>query len=180
MCSSSSFRFPKKVDEMSKVLSILRLVVLIALPLLVCPSGVVVGDEGPPKSTPARGRSQQRVVVHTADSLEKVRDRVKEKSAVLIDVREQKEWDAGHLKNAVFIPLSKLTEPTLEPELKARLTKLSKDKVLYCHCAAGGRVLKAAPILKSLGYDARPLKAGYDTLLEAGFEKAPPPKEPSE
>jgi rhodanese-related sulfurtransferase len=75
------------------------------------------------------------------------------------------------LQGAVFLPLSKLKNAAFDPELRDKLAELSKDKVLYCHCKAGGRVLTAAPILKSLGYDARPLKAGYDDLLEAGFEK---------
>jgi rhodanese-related sulfurtransferase len=50
---------------------------------------------------------------------------------------------------------------------------LPKDKIVYCHCRSGGRVLPATDILKELGYDVRPLKAGYSQLLEAGFPKAP-------
>lgn len=117
------------------------------------------------------GRSSQRAVLHTADSLESIQARIKDKSAVIIDVREQDEWDAGHLQGAVFLPLSQLKQAAFDPELRAKLARLSKDKVLYCHCKAGGRTLTAAPILKSLGYDARPLKAGYDELIEAGFEQ---------
>ena len=45
---------------------------------------------------------------HTKDSLEVVKKRIKEKKAILIDVREQREWDAGHLKKAQLVPLSKL------------------------------------------------------------------------
>ena len=49
---------------------------------------------------------------------------------------------------------------------------LPKDKPIYCHCAAGVRVLPAADILQKHGYDARPLKPGYKDLLRAGFPKA--------
>jgi len=34
------------------------------------------------------------------------------------------------------------------------------------------RALKAAKILEKLGYNVRPLKAGYQDLLTAGFKKA--------
>ena len=40
-------------------------------------------------------------------------------------------------------------------------------------CAAGGRSLDAADLLKKLVYDVRPLKPGYKDLLKAGFEAAP-------
>ena len=33
--------------------------------------------------------------------------------------------------------------------------------------------MPASAILQKLGYDARPLKAGYRDLLKAGFTKAP-------
>jgi rhodanese-related sulfurtransferase len=44
--------------------------------------------------------------------------------------------------------------------------------VVYLHCASGRRCLAAADLLKTQGYDARPLKDGYEALLKAGFEKA--------
>ena len=50
--------------------------------------------------------------------------------------------------------------------------QLPKDKVIYCHCRAGGRALLAADILKKLGYDVRPMKEGYEDLLKAGFIKS--------
>jgi phage shock protein E len=106
---------------------------------------------------------------HTKDSLETVKARLKDQSAVLVDVREQKEWDDGHIRDARLMPLSKLKVNT-EAE---KLTKdLSKKEFVYCHCGAGVRALTAADILKKQGYDVRPLKAGYKDLLKAGFPKA--------
>jgi len=108
---------------------------------------------------------------HTKDSLEVIQKRIKEKKAILIDVREQREWDAGHLKKAQLVPLSKL-----QAGVKEKM--LPKDKIIYCHCRSGGRVLIATSILKPLGYDIRPLKQGYRQLLGAGFEKAADPPQP--
>ena len=110
---------------------------------------------------------------HTTDTLEQVMQAVADGKAVLIDVRETGEWKAGHLQNAILVPLSKLKREEKKPELAQELSeKLSKDKVVYCHCRSGGRVLPASEILKQLGYDVRPLKAGYSDLLKAGFSKA--------
>ena len=106
---------------------------------------------------------------HTKDSLETVKERLKDKSAVLLDVREQKEWAEGHLQEAQLVPLSKL-KTTGEAE---KLTKdLPKKKIVYCHCGAGVRACTAADILKKHGYDVRPLKDGYKDLVKAGFPKA--------
>lgn len=110
---------------------------------------------------------------HTQDSLSTVKKRLKDKKAVLLDVREQDEWDAGHLKLAKLVPLSKIRADALTAEQKKNLPK---DKPIYCHCRSGGRVLTVTKILRAKGYDVRPLKAGYATLIKEGFEKAPPKK----
>jgi rhodanese-related sulfurtransferase len=106
---------------------------------------------------------------HTKDSLDTVKEKLKEKKALLVDVREEKEWKEGHLQDAKFLPLSDL-RTGIEVDKLAKL--LAKDKAIYLHCASGNRCLRAADILKGKGYDVRPLKPGYEQLLEAGFPKA--------
>ncbi len=106
---------------------------------------------------------------HTADSPEQIKKAIAEKKAVLIDVREQKEWDAGHLKDAALLPLSKLKKGATKEEIEKAIPK---GKVAYLHCKSGGRCLIAAEILKKQGYDVRALKEGYEDLLGAGFPKA--------
>lgn len=108
-------------------------------------------------------------LAHTKDSLDTVKANVKEGKAVIVDVREQDEWDAGHLKEAILIPRSKLQEGAEAAEL---VKKLDKSKIVYTHCKAGGRALACGEMLKKQGFDVRPLKAGYDDLIGAGFEKA--------
>lgn len=107
---------------------------------------------------------------HTKDTPQDVKKAIADDKAVLIDVREKDEWAAGHLKDARLLPLSEL-QSGVKPEDIAKM--FPKGKVVYCHCAAGGRALHAADALKKLGYDARPLKPGYKDLLKAGFEAAP-------
>lgn len=97
---------------------------------------------------------------------------IAEGTAKLIDVREQAEWEAGHLAAAELIPLSMLKSLPAD-ELSTKLAEqLPKDKIIYCHCRSGSRVLAATPILQELGYDIRPLALGYSLLVDEGFEKA--------
>lgn len=105
---------------------------------------------------------------HTKDSLEIVKKNISNRTAILIDVREKSEWEAGHLKDAVNLPLSEIENGISKEEL----TRIAgKDAVLYLHCAAGSRCLSASKSLAKTGRDLRPLKSGYDALLKAGFEK---------
>ena len=103
---------------------------------------------------------------HTADSLAAVQQAVTEGKAVLVDVREVEEWEAGHVAGARLVPLSVL-EKGMNPQDLA--TVLPRDRIIYCHCLVGGRCLEAAAILAPLGYDVRPLKTGYPALVKAGF-----------
>ena len=125
---------------------------LMGMVLLVC-VGAVLADDRPQ---------------HTKDSLETVQENLTDDKAVMVDVREQREWDAGHLKKAKLVPLSKLRDL----KGKAEIEGLAKDKIVYVHCKAGGRALSACTILKEMGYDVRPLKWGYTKLVDEGFEKA--------
>lgn len=106
---------------------------------------------------------------HTTDSLDTVRKAVADGKAVLVDVREEGEWKDGHLTAGRHLPLSDLKAGVPADRLKQTIPAGS---VVYLHCASGRRCLAAADLLKKQGYDARPLKAGYEALLAAGFEKA--------
>jgi rhodanese-related sulfurtransferase len=106
---------------------------------------------------------------HTKDSLSTVKKNIKAKKAVLVDVRELREWNAGHIKGAKLVPLSKLAKTA---GLKELLKTLPKDKILYAHCKSGGRCLAAADVLKKSGFTVRALKPGYVDLIRAGFPKA--------
>ena len=106
---------------------------------------------------------------HTKDTPAEVKKAVADDKAVLIDVREGDEWKNGHIQNAKHLPLSDLKAGVPAEKLK---TLIPADKIVYLHCAAGGRCLKAADLLKAAGYEVRPLKPGYDDLIKAGFPKA--------
>ena len=66
-----------------------------------------------------------------------------ESGAFIVDVREAKEYAAGHLKTAVNIPLS---------ELKERMSEIPKDIPVYLHCRTSQRSYYALCELQGNGY----------------------------
>jgi phage shock protein E len=105
---------------------------------------------------------------HTKDTLETVKENVKAGKAQIVDVREQAEWNDGHVAGAIHLPKSQLDNKAKVAEL---VKKLDKNKIIYTHCKAGGRALACGELLKKEGFDVRPLKPGFSQLIEAGFEK---------
>jgi rhodanese-related sulfurtransferase len=63
----------------------------------------------------------------------------------LIDVREQAEWDQGHIPQALLMP-----KDTIASCIEAQIP--DKNQVIYLHCKSGVRSLYAAQILIELGY----------------------------
>lgn len=71
---------------------------------------------------------------------------------LLVDVRTTREWNTGHLKGAIHLPLALLERATDLQELPPSLLEVESRKkpwVIYCH--AGVRSVAACYLLKSLG-----------------------------
>ncbi len=68
------------------------------------------------------------------------------KGAVLLDVRTASEYQGGHIKNAIHIPVQELGQRINE------VKKLNKPVITYC--ASGMRSASAASLLKSKAVDA--------------------------
>ena len=64
-------------------------------------------------------------------------------SLVVLDVRNQSEYDAGHIRNAKLIPLF---------ELSARLNELNKSEEILVYCKGGGRSAQASTNLTDNGF----------------------------
>ena len=79
--------------------------------------------------------------------------------AILVDVREQDEWDAGHAPTAVFFPMS---------ELKDRVEDLPSDRQLLIICHSGGRSLRVTNFLLTAGYDAVNVVGGMSAWAAHG------------
>jgi rhodanese-related sulfurtransferase len=74
-----------------------------------------------------------------------------EGNALLLDVRQENEWDAGHAPMASLIPLS---------ELPDNVDELPHDQLIICTCRSGGRSLRAATYLQENGFDVVNLTGG--------------------
>jgi len=65
---------------------------------------------------------------------------------VLLDVREQHEYDSGHIPGAVLLPVGTITEDTAA----AVIDEL--DTVVLVYCRSGNRSKTASQALADLGY----------------------------
>jgi rhodanese-related sulfurtransferase len=83
-----------------------------------------------------------------------------ESGAVLVDVREQDEWDAVHVPNATLIPLS---------EFQVRYTEMPKDKEIVLICAGGVRSAQAAQFAAGHGYTVVNLEGGIKAWMNDGL-----------
>ena len=80
-------------------------------------------------------------------------DKIDPQKEVLLDVRKQKEYDAGHVEGSILIPLD---------ELRDRLDEVPKDKKVFVMCAAGLRSYIAYRILTQKGYDCVSVSGGFN------------------
>jgi rhodanese-related sulfurtransferase len=81
--------------------------------------------------------------------------------AVMLDVREPDEWQAGHIEGALHIPLA---------DLPSRLGELPGEGDLVVVCRSGGRSARAVAWLAQNGYDALNLDGGMGAWAAAGRE----------
>ena len=65
--------------------------------------------------------------------------------SVMIDVRTDEEWNAGHIEGAIHIPLSEI-------ERDIENYEISKDEEILLYCRSGNRSGRAKVILDELGY----------------------------
>lgn len=100
--------------------------------------------------------------------LSQVKAEIDAGKAILVDVREQREWDAGHVDGAVFLPLRHIADGLSGEEA----AKLPQDKTVYLHCAIGLRAASAGELLEKQGYTVRPLDVDWKALVKAGFPQA--------
>ena len=77
---------------------------------------------------------------------EKAREIMDTQEAIVLDVREQDEFDTGHIVGAILLPVRSITKDTAAsviPEL---------DSVVLVYCRSGNRSKTASKALADLGY----------------------------
>jgi thioredoxin 1 len=81
--------------------------------------------------------------------------------AYVLDVREDDEWAAGHVPNAVHIPLGQLQD---------RIDEVEDGSRVFVICRSGARSLKGADILFNNGIDAVSVAGGTMGWIDSGRE----------
>ena len=66
--------------------------------------------------------------------------------AVILDVREQDEYDSGHIPGAVLLPVGTIDETTAAEVIP------EKDSTVLVYCRSGNRSKTASSALADLGY----------------------------
>lgn len=84
--------------------------------------------------------------------------------AMLIDVRTTEEFEAGHVKDAVNIPVEDIQDGTM-PET-------DKDTAIYVYCRSGNRSAQAKAVLEAAGYTNVEDLGGMDDVIAMGGEQA--------
>ncbi len=93
--------------------------------------------------------------VHTAAA---VQDR---DDVVLIDVREQWEYDEAHIPNITLIPMG---------EIENRLDEIPKDKEVILTCRSGNRSGQVTELLQQKGFDnVHNMQGGIVAWQKAGY-----------
>ena len=80
------------------------------------------------------------------------------KGAIIIDVRNRKEYSEGHIINSINIPVYEINK-------KIYNIILQKDKMILLYCQTGERGIEAAIKLQNMGYNnVYNLRGGLDNI----------------
>ena len=130
---------------MKKVLCIIS--ILLCILLTACGNdssiGIIGGADGL-TSIEAREKGEKAMYEQiTAEEAKKIMDSGEEH--IILDTREQDEFDEGHIPGAILIPYTEI-------ENKAEAMLPDKDKLILVYCRSGRRSKIAAESLSKLGY----------------------------
>jgi phage shock protein E len=102
--------------------------------------------------------------ISPADAAEKA----KTGAAVIIDVRDQDEWDEEHIDGALH-----LNRGTIELDIEEKVS--DPNALIICHCGGGGRSALAAESLLKMGYkNVRSISGGLKAWKAAGLSITKP------
>ncbi len=91
-------------------------------------------------STGGNGSSYQQI------SQEEAKKMMDTQEVIVLDVREQDEYDSGHIPGAVLLPVGTISEETASAVIP------EKDDTVLVYCRSGNRSKTASAALAELGY----------------------------
>ena len=130
---------------MKKVLCIIS--ILLCILLTACGNdssiGIIGGADGPTSIIVSEKGEKAMYEQITAEEAKKIMD--SGEKHIILDTREQDEFDEGHIPGAILIPYTEI-------ENKAEAMLPDKDKLILVYCRSGRRSKIAAESLSKLGY----------------------------
>ena len=79
-------------------------------------------------------------------SQEAAKEMMDTQDVIILDVREQDEYDSGHIPGAVLLPVGTIDEETAAEVIP------EKDSTVLVYCRSGNRSKTASSALSELGY----------------------------
>ena len=130
---------------MKKILCIIS--VLLCMLLTACGNDSSIanlgGADGPTSVIVAEKGEKTMYEQITAEAAKKIMD--SDEKCIILDTREQDEFDDGHIPGAILIPYTEI-------ENKAEEMLPDKNKLILVYCRSGRRSKIAAESLSKLGY----------------------------
>ena len=130
---------------MKKALCIIS--VLLCILLTACGDdssiGIIGGADGPTSIIVAEKGEKAMYEQITAEEAKKIMDSGEDH--IILDTREQDEFDEGHIPGAILIPYTEIENKAIEQ-------MPDKDKLILVYCRSGRRSKIAAESLSKLGY----------------------------
>lgn len=77
---------------------------------------------------------------------EEAKEMMDTQEVIILDVREQNEYDSGHIPGAVLLPVGTIDEDTAAAVIP------EKDSTVLVYCRSGNRSKTASSALAELGY----------------------------
>jgi rhodanese-related sulfurtransferase len=105
--------------------------------------GVIGGADGPTEIIVSKKGEKDMFEMITPQDAKKIMDSGEDH--IILDTREQHEFDEGHIKGAILIPYTEI-------ESKAEQILPDKNKLILVYCRSGRRSKIAAESLSKLGY----------------------------
>ena len=103
------------------------------------------GSSFPALSEDKQSESEEEKVSYQCISQDEAKRLMDEENCIVLDVREQSEYEEGHIENAVLLPYTEI-------EQRAEQVLPDKDALILVYCRSGRRSKIGAQSLADLGY----------------------------
>ncbi|MBE6932224.1 MAG: rhodanese-like domain-containing protein [Ruminococcaceae bacterium] len=117
----------------------MKRVIFFVLALLLALTGCGQPEQSANESAPAENTYQQ-------ITQEEAKEMMDDSDVIILDVREQDEFDGGHIPGAALLPVGTITEESAAAVIP------EKDSVVLVYCRSGNRSKVASQALVEIGY----------------------------